>query len=180
MNKLHVLTAFLTACLLLGGCLMSSCAAHPTPENVFEELYYDNAYTRNRVDQTEGLSYDRSWDTMGSPWRGDVSTLFFTSEQLTGDVWIYCTRETPTVLFVYEVEEGEKTLYYAYRYAFETKELTYSTNDYEATEPHPFLFDVVLKAWVASNDPDGDQTYKTEFSEDSWGTYTLVTPYDLP
>lgn len=182
-RQVNLLCAFMAVALLLSA--LSSCgmlAVYDKGQNVFEEIYYDVYYTRNRVDQVPTLTYDQSWEYMGSPWHGDTAYLYCTGLAEGETFSLYATKEEPTITFVREVEHSkdpERVAYYSYRYALSTKELTYSTNDYEATEPDLYLFEVFLESWYRANHPEGEQVYKTAYSPEDWGEYLLVTPYDV-
>ena len=180
---MRILCALTAVTLLVSA--VSSCgmvAVYDKGQNVFEEIYYDVYYTRNRVDQVPTLTYDQSWEYMGSPWHGDTAYLFCTGMDSGEQFLLYATKEEATITFVRRVEHSKdprREAYYSYRYALSTKELTYSTNDYEATEADRYLFEVFLEAWYQANHPEGEQSYKTAYSPADWGEYVLVTPYDV-
>lgn len=131
------------------------------------------------IDRVSSLMYSKSWETGGTPWQNNNFGYIRYEGISDGEVCIYATKNEPTITFVYVVSKRDREAYYSYRYSLKTKELTYSTNDYEMKEVDSFLFNEILIDWYNSNLPNDEQTDQTNFSPNNWGDYVFVTPYQL-
>ena len=179
MKRLKFSCIVLTITLLFTSSCNFTDTSSSTPQNVFEEIYYDMVQGCNMIDRVSSLMYSKSWETGGTPWQNNNFGYIRYEGISDGEVCIYATKNEPTITFVYVVSKRAQEAYYSYRYSLKTKELTYSTNDYEMKEVDSFLFNVVLVDWYNSNLPNNEQIYQTSFSPDNWGEYVLVTPYQL-
>lgn len=82
-------------------------------------------------------------------------------------LYILGNKENETITFRYcrESEGTECT----YTYFYKEKTLAYETNDNSETEPDPFLFNLLLPAWIDNTDG------RSDFSYGEWGDYRLVS-----
>lgn len=168
---------------LVIGALWSGVLYWPAPEeqNVFDEIYGSDMFVYSvSTTPMEGQFWLK--DVFHAPENYEYAPGNYSVDQYVCDPSAYPSMsagdemsiivdqeaDTLTFRYVHAATEESPEATSVYIYAFRKKWLCYASTLPSGTEPDPFLWELLLPAWM-----DNTQGY-SDFSYGAWGEYTLV------